>query len=152
MKHLFGSIFFTLVYLMCVPAQTQSVKGDQDSVLIKHLTDLEFRLNDLLAERNFDAYAAYLANDYIRISADGKMKNKEQVLQQFKKTQTGKAVPEILQIRLYGNTAIMNIRLTVTTENQGVSSVRESLLTKVFILSDGRWYMVSNQGTAIAKK
>jgi len=74
------------------------------------------------------------------------------VLQQFQTTQTGKAVPEILQIRIYGNTAIMNIHLTVTTENQGVSSVRESLLTKVFILSDGRWYMVSNQGTAIAKK
>ena len=152
MKHLFGSIFFTMIYLICVPAQIQSVKSDQDSVLIKQLTDLEFRLNDLLAERDFDAYAAYLADDYIRISADGKMKNKEQVLQQFKTTQTGKAVPEILQIRIYGNTAIMTIHLTITTENQGVSFIRESLLTKVFILRDGHWYMVSNQGTAIAKK
>jgi len=70
MKHLFGSIFFTMIYLICVPAQIQSVKSDQDSVLIKQLTDLEFRLNDLFAERDFDAYAAYLADDYIRISAD----------------------------------------------------------------------------------
>ena len=151
MKHLFGSIFFSLVYLISVPAQTQSVKSDKDSVLIKQLTALEFELNDLLAERNFDTYAAYLADDYIRISADGKMKNKEQVLQQFKTTQTGKAVPEILQIRIYGNTAIMTIHLTITTEEQGKTFIRESLLTKVFVLRHGRWYMVSNQGTAITK-
>jgi hypothetical protein len=138
-------------YLISVPAQTISIQSDQDSVLIKQLTALEFRLNDLIAERNFDIYSVYLAEDYIRISADGKMKNKEQVLEQFKTTQTGKAVPEILQIRIYGNTAIMNIHLTITNEKQGKTSVRESLLTKVFILRDGHWYMVSNQGTAIAK-
>ncbi|MBK9096620.1 MAG: nuclear transport factor 2 family protein [bacterium] len=152
MKFLIGSIFLLTVYLVSVPAQTISLRNDQDSVLIKQLIDLEFELNDLLAERNFDTYAAYLADDYIRISADGKMKNKEQVLQQFNTTQTGKAVPEIMQIRIYGNTAIMTIRLTITTEEQGVSSIRESLLTKVFILRDGRWYMVSNQGTAIANE
>lgn len=152
MQLLFGSIFLTIAILISVPAQTISVQSDQDSVLIKQLTDLEFELNDLLAERNFDTYAAYLAEDYIRISADGNMKDKEQVLQQFNTTKSGKAVPEILRIRIYDNTAIMTIHLTVTTEERGVSSVRESLLTKVFILYDGRWYMVSNQGTTIAKK
>lgn len=141
-----------MVSLIYVPAQSFSVKSDQDTVLIKQLTDLEFELNNLLAERNFDIYAAYLADDYLRISADGKMKNKNEVLQQFRTAQTGKAVPEILQIRLYGNTAIMTIHLTITTEEKGMISVRESLLTKVFILREGRWYMVSNQGTAIAKK
>lgn len=152
MQLLFGSIFLMTACLISVPAQTISVRGNQDSVLIKQLTELEFTLNDLLAERNFDTYAAYLADDYIRISADGKMKDKEQVLQQFNTTKTVKAVPEILQIRTYGNTAIMTIHLTITTEEQGKSIVRESLLTKVFILRDGRWYMVSNQGTAIANK
>jgi len=151
-KILFRSIFLMTAYLISVPAQTPSIKSDQDSVLIKQLTDLEFELNDLLAERNFDKYVAYLADDYIRISADGKLQNKEQVIQQFKTTQTGKAVPEILQIRIYGNTAVMTIHLTITIEEQGKTSARESLLTKVFILRDGRWYMVSNQGTAIAKK
>ena len=152
MKFLIGSIFLLTVYLVSVPAQTISLRSDQDSVLIKQLIDLEFELNDLLAERNFDEYAAYLADDYIRISADGKMKNKEEVLQQFNTTKTVKAIPEIVKIHIYGNTAIMTIQLTIRTENQGVSSVRESLLTKVFILRDGRWYMVSNQGTAIANE
>lgn len=152
MKFLFGSIFLTIVILIPVPAQIISVRSDQDSVIIKQLTDLEFKLNNLLAERNFDEYAAYLADDYIRISADGKMKNKEGVLQQFNTTKTVKAVPEILQIRIYGNTAIMTTHLTIATEEEGVSSVRESLLTKVFILRDRRWYMVSNQGTSIARQ
>jgi hypothetical protein len=151
MKILFRSIFLITVCLISVPAQTISIQSDQDSVLIKQLTDLEFELNDLIAERNFDTYSAYLADDYIRISADGKMKNKEQVLQQFNTTKTVKAVPEILQIRIYDNTAIMTIHLTITNEEQGVSFVRESLLTKVFILRDRRWYMVSNQGTAIVR-
>ena len=151
MKYLLTMVLLVTGSFNLVRAQTTSVHSDQDSVLIKQLTDLEFELNDLLAERNFDTYAAYLADDYIRISADGKMKNKEQVLQQFKTTQTGKAVPEILQIRIYGNTAIMTIHLSITTEEQGKTFIRGSLLTKVFILRDGRWYMVSNQGTAIAK-
>lgn len=152
MKILFGIIFLLTASFISVQSQTTSVRSDQDSVLTKQLTDLEFELNNLLAERNFDTYTAYLADDYIRISANGNIKTKEQVIQEFQTSQTGKAVPEILQIRIYGNTAIMNIHLTLTTDDQGKSVVRESLLTKVFILRDGRWYMVSNQGTTIAKK
>lgn len=152
MKNLLFLVLLVIASFSLICAQTTSVQSDQDSVLIKQITDLEFELNNLLAERNFDKYAAFLAEDYIRISADGKMKNKEQVLQQFNTTQMGKAVPEILQIRIYGNIAIMNIHLTLTMEDEGKSVVRESLLTKVFILRDGRWYLVSNQGTAIAKK
>jgi ketosteroid isomerase-like protein len=151
MKYLLTMVLLFPGSFNLVRAQTTFVHSDKDSVLIKQLTDLEFELNDLLAERNFDTYVTYLADDYIRISADGKMKNKEQVLQQFKTTQPGKAEPEILQIRVYGNTAIMTIHLSITTEEQGKTFIRGSLLTKVFILRDGRWYMVSNQGTAIAK-
>lgn len=152
MQLLFGSIFLVVASSICLPAQTQTIKNDQDSVLIKQLSDLEFELNDLLAERNFDTYATYLADDYIRISANGNIMNKEQVLQQFRTAQTGKAVPEILQIRIYGNTAVMTIHLTITTEEHGKTFVHEALLTKVFILKEGQWYMVSNQGTAITNK
>lgn len=152
MKLIFGSIFLISAFLFSITAQTISVQSDQDSVTIKQLTDLEFKLNELLVERNFDAYSTYLADDYIRISADGKMKNKSEVLQQFTNSKTARVVPEILKIRIYGTTAIMTIHLTITTEEKEMSSVRESILTKVFIKRDGRWVMVSNQGTTITKQ
>jgi hypothetical protein len=135
-----------------VQSQTISVKADQDSVLVKQPSDLEFTLNKLLADRDFKTYATYLADDYVRISANGEMKTKDQVLQEFLTSQPGEAFPEIRQIRIYGNTAIMNIRLTLTREVSGKKVTRESLLTKVFISRGGQWFMVSNQGTPLSRE
>lgn len=149
MNRLFMVIVLTTAALITVYGQTMSVKADEDSVLTRQLYNLEFTLNDLLAKRDFTTYATYLADDYVRISANGQVKTKEQVLQEFQTVQPGEAIPQVRQIRIYGNTAIMNIHLTITREVQGKKVVRESLLTKVFVTRNGRWYMVSNQGTPL---
>jgi hypothetical protein len=140
------------VFSYGVHGQTSSVKADGDSVLVKQLTDLEFTLNKLLVDRDFDTYATFLADDYVRISANGEMKNKEQVLQEFRASKPGDglATPEVLQVRVYGTTAVMTIHLTFTRRTTG-ELIRESLLTKVFVLRNGRWFMVSNQGTSLGQ-
>lgn len=150
MRELLIVIAFATISLTQVYGQTISVKADQDSVLARQLYDLEFTLNDLLAHRDFTTYATYLADDYVRISANGQMMTKEQVLETFRaSTSPGVAVPQVRQIRIYGNTAVMNIHLTITRETMGEKVTRESLLTKVFVMRNGRWYMVSNQGTPL---
>ncbi len=85
----------------------------------------------------------------MRISADGKMKTKPEVIQEFQSSTGAEVVPEVLQIRIYGNTAILNLHITVTQEVMGIKKTRESLLTKVFVNRMDKWYMVSNQGTAL---
>lgn len=127
--------------------QTKSLRADLDTTAIEYLSNLEFKLDKLLDERDFKSYATYLANDYIRITANGKMSTKVEVLNQLESSHSGaiETIPEILKVRIYGDTAILNIRLTVKEKNE----TRESLLTKVFILRDGQWFLVALQGTAI---
>lgn len=149
MNILINYILPVLILSFAAEGQQLSIKADQDSNSAEQLRELEFKMNKLLLERDLTVYATYLADDYIRISANGRMQNKEQVLQEFRTSQPGEAIPEILQIRIYGNTAVLNIHLTITREDSGKKITRESLLTKVFILQGGRWFMVSNQGTAL---
>lgn len=140
-----------LILLFSPGAQSQSLplKSDQDSSLVRQLIDLEFTLNKLLEDRDFNTYATYLADDYVRISANGQMKDKEQVLQEFRASKPSgqMATPRVLQVRLYGTMALMTIHLSITHRTTG-ELVRESLLTKVFVLHNDRWIMVSNQGTS----
>lgn len=127
--------------------QTKSLRADLDTTAIEYLSNLEFKLDKLLDERDFKTYATYLADDYIRITANGKMSTKVEVLNQLESSHSGaiETIPEILKVCIYGDTAILNIRLTVKEKNE----TRESLLTKVFILRDGQWFLVALQGSAI---
>ncbi len=142
-------IYLVLSISITLTGQTKNLRTDQDSVVIKELSNLEFTLDKLLDEREFKTYANYLADDYIRITANGKMSTKEEVLKQFQSSSSGagaiETIPKILKVRVYGDTAILNIHLTIKDKEV----TRESLLTKVFILRDGHWYMVALQGTAL---
>lgn len=53
---------------------------------------------------------------------------------------------EVLEVRVYGDTAILTFVLTIGRDGE---TVRRSRLVKVFVRRDGRWMMVHNQGTAI---
>lgn len=151
MNRLINCLVLAAAFFTTIHCQEISVTADRDSILNKQLYDLEYKLNNLLAKGDFTTYKDYLADDYVRISANGQMKTKEEVLSEFQSSTTGvsNTVPKILQIRIYGNTAIMNIHLTVTSEVMGKKTTRESLLTKVFIKRDDHWYMVSLQGTPL---
>lgn len=140
-------IYFISNLSIELTGQIKGLRADQDSVLIKQLVNLEFRLDKLMDERDFSTYESFLADDYIRISANGKMSTKEEVLKQFQSLQprTIETIPEIHKVRVYGNTAILNIHLTIKEKYL----TRESLLTKVFIHRNGNWIMVSNQGTTL---
>lgn len=139
--------------LASIVAQSQpfSIKANRDSVREKKLRELEFTLNKLLMERDFKTYATHLADDYVRISANGDRKTKEEVLQDFEKSESGESVREVLQVRMYGNTAIMNIQLKLMRLVMGKTVTRESLFTKVFVSREGRRYMVSNTGTPLTQ-
>src|SRR5438552_17105557 len=59
-----------------------------------------------------DAYASRLTDDYVRI-LPGKIQSKEEVLNEFRKsnTKTISMVPEQMDVRNYGHTAIRTIQL-----------------------------------------
>lgn len=138
-----------VLVLAGTPLRAQTVvRADGDSAAMAEIEALEHQLIDLLERRDLDAYASYLAEDYVRVNAAGQVDSKESVLDGFRSAGGGntRMVPSDLQVRMYGDTALLSFVLTIERDGE---IARRSRLVKVFVRRDGRWIMVHNQGTAI---
>jgi hypothetical protein len=60
--------------------------------------------------------------------------------------------PSEMQVRIYGDTAVMNFKLTTGRMVNDELRKKVTRATKVFIRRNGRWYMVNNQGTPLASE
>lgn len=143
---------FTVTVLVGSGQDRMPFKADVDTVAEGQIKRLEFTLAGLLERGEIDTYSGYLTEDYIRISANGELATKEQVLQAFRKSSgkgNTKMYPHDLQVHVYGNTAILHAKLDLETRSGDSIIKRSSLITKVFIKRNGNWYMASLQGTAI---
>ena len=134
-----------------VPAMTVLVavlsaaplSADSAPAIEAEITQLELTLAGHLSRGEIDAYAPYLADDDVRIRADGRSATKTEVLAQMRAV-TGPRVPlepGNLAVRVYGDTAILTGDLTV--------GPRRTRFTKVFLRRAGRWVMVNNRGTLL---
>ena len=142
--------FMSLFISVFIFSQTQSTfKADQDSSAEQQIKQLEFILVDLIKKGDFDTYASYLTDDYIRVAANGTVSTKQQVLEAFKKSNpqaNATMLPHDLSVRIYGNTAILRGILDIRS-NDGTQ--RTSIITKVFIRRNDKWCMASMQGTSL---
>jgi ketosteroid isomerase-like protein len=144
-------VFSILLTSVCGFTQSQATfRADKDTVAEQEIQKLEFFLAALIEKGDVDTYAGYLTDDYVRISANGTLSTKEQVLEGFRK---GKAqvtmLPHDLQVRIYGTTAILRAILDLETKTGDTVTRRTSLITKVFIKRNGKWFMASLQGTSL---
>ncbi|MFN2421851.1 MAG: nuclear transport factor 2 family protein [Gemmatimonadota bacterium] len=130
-------------------AQT-TVRADGDSAAMAEIAALEYHLIDLLERRDLETYAAYLAEDYVRVNRGGLVSTKDQALAGFASAASGgrqwRQSPSDIEVRIYGDTAILTFVLT--QEREGLPPTRARLV-KVFVRRDGRWFMVHNQGTPL---
>jgi ketosteroid isomerase-like protein len=58
-------------------------------------------------------------------------------------------VPDDMKVRVYGDTAILTLRLTTQVQSGEGVEARFSRVTKTFVRRDGRWYLASMAGTAV---
>jgi ketosteroid isomerase-like protein len=150
---------FTILFLVMLSGVTGTAqskttfKADNDTTSEGQIKRLEYILTDLLERKDIDTYSGYLTDDYVRISANGEVATKQQVLESFRKTNpnagASKMYPHDLKVSVYGNTAILHAVLDIETTNGNATAKRTSLITKVFIKRNGNWYMASLQGTAV---
>jgi ketosteroid isomerase-like protein len=131
-------------------SQSSTIRADKDSVAEDEIKKLEFYLAGLIEKGDVDTYAGYLADDYVRIAANGTLSTKEEIIGGMKKAKTQVSMkPQDLNVRIYGNTAILRGILDLETKSGDTVTKRRSMINKVFIKKDGKWYMVSLQGTAL---
>lgn len=147
------AIFSLLVLnsFLILAQDRRTFSADADTTSQDQIRKLEFLLAGLIEKGDADSYSSYLTDDYVRISANGEVSTKEEVLLSMRSASPGnfKMNPQDLTVRVYGNTAILNARLDLETKKDDVVTRRSSLITKVFIKRDGNWYLSSLQGTAI---
>lgn len=130
--------------------QGSTIRADKDSVAEKEIQQLEFFLADLLEKGDLDTYAGYLTDDYVRIAANGTVSTKQEILEGLKKSKAQvKMMPHDLHVRVYGNTAILRAILDLETKSGDTITKRSSIITKIFINRNGKWYMASLQGTSL---
>ncbi|PYU38558.1 MAG: hypothetical protein DMG54_29750 [Acidobacteria bacterium] len=98
-----------------------------------------------------DAYASRLTDDYVRI-LPGKIQSKEEVLNEFRKsnTKTISMVPEQMDVRIYGDTAIMIIQLRSREQTpDGHTIDHRGCPAKVFVRRSGRWFLAQLTGSPL---
>jgi ketosteroid isomerase-like protein len=144
-------IFFILTCSIFTVAQNKQTFGaDKDSLSEQEIQKLEFFLANLIENGDIETYAGYLTDDYVRIAANGIVSTKQQVIDGMKNVNSKvKMTPRDLKVRIYGNTAILQGILDLETKSVDVISKRTSIITKIFIKRDGKWYMASLQGTSL---
>lgn len=114
---------------------------------------LELKLAQWIVQGNWDEYEKQLMSDFTRISADGKFADKKSVLSEFREGPRKIIVmePEELHIRIYGDSAILQGRLTTSVRDAGRLSTRKERFTEVFVKQDGQWLLASEQETSMGK-
>ncbi|HET7693649.1 MAG TPA: nuclear transport factor 2 family protein [Gemmatimonadota bacterium] len=137
-----------LFALAATPLTAQTVvRADGDSAAMAEIAALEYHLIDLLDQRDLKSYASYLAEDYMRVNASGEVSDKDEALAGFASaSMAGRMSPSDIEVRIYGDTAILSFVLTLGREGE---PQRRNRLVKVFVRRDGRWIMVHNQGSPI---
>ena len=125
-----------------------ALSADRNDAAVTEIKALEMHLAGLLMQGKVDEYEMYLAADYTRINVNGQVEAKEQVVATFRDSPpVGKMEPTDLDVKVYGDTAILTGHLSIT----GSKGSRQSRFRKIFIRRNNRWFLVSLQGTALAK-
>lgn len=129
-------------------AQNSNVRADTDPAAVESVKKFEIELCDLLVRGEWDSYAGHLTDDYVRI-VPGKIQGKEDVLKEFRasKVKTISMVPEQMDVRIYGDTAVMIIQLRFREQApNGITSDKLGRPTKVFVRRHGQWYLAQLVG------
>ncbi len=150
MKQVIIGVLF-LTFPVFIFGQNQSTfRADKDTVSEQQIKKLEYFLTDLIEKGDIDTYSGHLTDDYIRVAANGSISTKQQVLDAFRKAKMqGKMTPHDLDVRVYGNTAILRGILDIEAKTGDTVTKRTSVITKVFIKRNGKWYMASMQGSPV---
>jgi len=86
------------------------------------------------------------ADDFLGIGPTGVMRNKEQVIADFTShdlTYQSITTADVL-VRIYGNAAVETGRSTMVGVDKGKVVPHENRFTRVWVVKEGRWQLVSN--------
>jgi ketosteroid isomerase-like protein len=135
-------------WALTVPASAQNrpVRSDQQVLIqLEKDWDKAFRAKDLVfLER-------VLADEFVATYGDGSLGNKAKELELAKEfnKQVDSSTQDEFQVKVYGDTAIVWFRQTLTGPSKGKQLEVIYRYVDVFVLREGRWQCVSSQSTRV---
>jgi ketosteroid isomerase-like protein len=134
-------------------AQDVGVKADVNSAAAAEVQKVEMDLAKLVVAADWEKYAAALTDDFARTTTKGMVQTKQDVMEELR-TPDKKVLdvlPEELQVRVFGDTAILTGHMTTLARRQGRVVTAFSRYTRIFVKRNDRWMLAAEQGTTVLK-
>lgn len=127
--------------------QAQQAGGDSHQVIM----DLENQWLQADKSNNPDLIAAAISDKYMATTADGKLENKAQALEEIKTRKYNSAEYENVEINVFGNTAIARGGYRGSgTESSGKPFTEHLRWTDTWVKTPGgKWQVVATQYTPV---
>jgi hypothetical protein len=136
-----------LVVALCA-ATTGSLVGQQkSSPAEQEVLSVRAARIEAIERRDLAAWSRYVADDCILSDDDGNLISKGGLMEHLKLPSVyDRAVnPREFVVHLYGNTAVMNYRVTAHEQYFDTDIVSEQRVTETYIKQKGSWLLVARQ-------
>jgi ketosteroid isomerase-like protein len=146
-------LWILLVAVGVCLGQEAGVKADANAAAQAEVQNLELELAKLLVKGDWEQYAASLTDDYVRTTTKGNIQNKQEFMDEVRAPEKKvlDMIPEELQVRVYGDSAILTGHLTMLARQQGRVTTSFSRYSRMFVKRNNRWMVAAEQGTTVLK-
>jgi ketosteroid isomerase-like protein len=144
---IFAVLASVLALMTPAAAQNRPVRSDQQVLIqLEKDWDAAFRAKDI------PFLESILADEFVATYGDGSLGNKAKELQLAKEfnKQVDSSTQDEFSVKIYGDTAIVWFRQTLTGPSKGKQLEVIYRYVDVFVLRSGRWQCVSSQSTRVA--
>jgi len=117
----------------------------------KTITQLEDASRDAALKSDPSWAEKNVADDFVRINVEGKLLNKDQFIDNIKKTKFESLDFVDRKVRIYGNSAIVNLTANVKGTSDGKDISGTNRVTRVWTKMKGQWKLVNFQSTRVAQ-
>lgn len=128
-------------------------KTQKNSNVADEIKKLEQQRNEAILKGDTATLDKLTSDDYTNTTAQGKVEKKAEIMDGFKSGKIKFESRELsdLDVRVYGNTAVVTGEVNQKATNNGVDTSGQSRFTRVYVKQNGRWVSVANQATPILK-
>lgn len=143
-----------LLVAIVLPAFPQdAMRADANSPDEAEVKRVELDMAQTIIHADWDQYSAHLMDDYVLSDRNGVMQNKAAMMAALREgnEKVLDLAPEELNIRVYGDTAIVTGHFTMVQRRNGRVDTFLSRQTDVFLKRGGKWLLAASQATSVAK-
>ena len=121
--------------------QSRGGEAGREQRAVDELIRIDKALTDASKRKDVAAVSPYIADDYTDTTATGRVRNKSELLAEMGPYNDGKYAADEYIVRVYGDTAVMTNRVTLTPY--------QFRSTRVWVRRRGRWQAVSTHYSVI---